>query len=250
MNYEHGNNMDNNLNFSTSTITNPLSSGASAATTAVDDGLSTPMNGKEFAGLMRDLLNKSGRQEIAAPVENSTSEVVAAEVSASNALGLQTVTLGEQFAVITTSSPLPDANSLAAFARAQGLGEGAVKTLFGDLLSSSAADSTNGLKISTAVSGGLSENVFTATGFGWPVSPSSVTPMSTLTAPVEASIGTVSSQSSRPQNLMNEGLPLFPTTATLSWLSAHPGALPISSQVATSAWSLAPHLTEELATPA
>ena len=125
--------MDNNLNFSTSTIANPLSSGAPAAATAVDDSLSTPMNGKEFAGLMRDLLNKSGRQELTASGEEGkeTKEMPGAEGDGSS--GLQTLSLGDQFAVITTASPIPDENSLAAFARAQGLGESAVKALFGDL---------------------------------------------------------------------------------------------------------------------
>ena len=234
--------MDNNLNFSPSTIANPLSNAAPAATSAVDDSLSTPMNGKEFAGLMRDLLNKSGRQEIAALVGNGSEIVAVAEVSATNALGLQTVALGEHFAVITTASPLPDANSLAAFARAQGLGEGAVKTLFGDLLPSPLAETSNGLKISTPVSVELSENVCTAPEFGWPVSNSLVAPLSISTAPVDASIGSI--------NPINAGSHLFPTTATLNWLSAHPGAFPISSQVATSAWSAPPHLTEELASPA
>ena len=125
--------MDNNLNFSTSTNVNSLSNAAPAASTAVDDSLSTPMNGKEFAGLMRDLLNKSGRQELAATGEEGkeTKEMPGSEGDGSS--GLQTLPLGDQFAVITTASPIPDENSLAAFARAQGLGESAVKALFGDL---------------------------------------------------------------------------------------------------------------------
>ncbi|MSP36509.1 MAG: hypothetical protein EXR25_12325, partial [Limnohabitans sp.] len=113
--------MDNNLNFSTSTTVNPLSNAAPAASTAVDDSLSTPMNGQEFAGLMRDLLNKSGRQELAVSAEEGkeTKEMPGSVVVGSS--GLQTLSLGDQFAVITTASPIPDENSLAAFARAQGL---------------------------------------------------------------------------------------------------------------------------------
>ena len=145
MTNEHGNNMDNNLNFSASTVANPLSSAAPAAATAVDDSLSTPMNGKEFAGLMRDLLNTSERQGIAAPAGDGAGKVAGAEGPDANAQGLQTVALGDQFAVITTASPLPDANSLAAFARAQGLGEGAVKTLFGDLVPPPLAATSKGL---------------------------------------------------------------------------------------------------------
>ena len=126
--------MDNNLNFSSTSIANPLSTAAPAATPGVDDSLSTPMNGKEFAGLMRDLLSKSGRQELAASgVEGSELEADTKCLEAP-ATGLLTLNLGDQFAVITTTSPLPDGNSLAAFARAQGLGESAVKALFGDLI--------------------------------------------------------------------------------------------------------------------
>ena len=228
--------MDNNLNFSASTVANPLSSAAPAAATAVDDSLSTPMNGKEFAGLMRDLLNTSERQGIAAPAGDGAGKVAGAEGPDANAQGLQTVALGDQFAVITTASPLPDANSLAAFARAQGLGEGAVKTLFGDLVPSPLAATSKGLKISAPASGELSENVFTAPGLGWPVTPGLSAPVSMTAAPVDASLGSITA--------VNEGSHLFPTTATLNWLSAHPGALPISSQVTTSAWSAAPHLAE------
>ena len=67
MNNEHGNSMDNNLNFSTANVANPLSSGASVSSQGVEDSLSTPMNGKEFANLMRDLINKSGRQDVPLP---------------------------------------------------------------------------------------------------------------------------------------------------------------------------------------
>jgi flagellar hook-length control protein FliK len=134
MNNEHGINMDNNLNLSSTNIANPLSNAAPTASAGVDDSLSTPMNGKEFAGLMRDLLSQSGRQELAASgVEGSELEADT-KCSEAPATGLLTLNLGDQFAVITTTSPLPDGNSLAAFARAQGLGESAVKALFGDLI--------------------------------------------------------------------------------------------------------------------
>lgn len=200
--------MDNNLNFSTSTIANPLSNAAPAASTAVDDSLSTPMNGKEFAGLMRDLLNKSGRQELAASGEEGkeTKEMPGAEGDGSS--GLQTLSLGDQFAVITTASPIPDENSLAAFARAQGLGESAVKALFGDLAT-------------------IPTEAFRSVGLSTPLA-SSVNQSLTLTA------GTLNA----PQESA------FPTTATLNWLSNHPSALPISNQVASSVWAEAPHLMQ------
>jgi flagellar hook-length control protein FliK len=218
--------MDNNLNFSTSTIANPLSSAAPAAATAVDDSLSTPMNGKEFAGLMRDLLNKSGRQELTASGEEGkeTKEMPGFEGDGSS--GLQTLSLGDQFAVITTASPLPDENSLAAFARAQGLGESAVKALFGDLATSpNVALNSVGWSTSLATSGdqGLT---LTAGAMNAPIAPVTAVTTAALIAPVAPQEST------------------FPTTATLNWLSNHPNALPISNQVATSVWAEAPHLMQ------
>ena len=220
--------MDNNLNFSTSTIANPLSSGAPAAATAVDDSLSTPMNGKEFAGLMRDLLNKSGRQELTASGEEGkeTKEMLGSEGDGSS--GLQTLSLGDQFAVITTASPIPDENSLAAFARAQGLGESAVKALFGDLATSpNVALNSVGWSTSLATSGdqGLT---LTAGAMNAAIAPAAVT-----TAALVAPVAPVAPQEST-----------FPTTATLNWLSNHPNALPISNQVAKSVWAEAPHLMQ------
>ena len=218
--------MDNNLNFSTSTIANPLSSAAPAAATAVDDSLSTPMNGKEFAGLMRDLLNKSGRQELTASGEEGkeTKDMTGFEGDGSS--GLQTLSLGDQFAVITTASPIPDENSLAAFARAQGLGESAVKALFGDLATSpNVALNSVGWSTSLATSGdqGLT---LTAGAMNAPIAPVTAVTTAALIAPVAPQEST------------------FPTTATLNWLSNHPNALPISNQVATSVWAEAPHLTQ------
>jgi hypothetical protein len=218
--------MDNNLNFSTSTIANPLSSAAPAAATAVDDSLSTPMNGKEFAGLMRDLLNKSGRQELTASGEEGkeTKEMPGFEGDGSS--GLQTLSLGDHFAVITTASPIPDENSLAAFARAQGLGESAVKALFGDLATSpNVALNSVGWSTSLATSGdqGLT---LTAGAMNASIAPVTAVTTAALIAPVAPQEST------------------FPTTATLNWLSNHPNALPISNQVATSVWAEAPHLTQ------
>jgi len=215
--------MDNNLNFSTSTISNPLSSGAPAAASAVDDSLSTPMNGKEFAGLMRDLLNKSGRQEVAASGEEGKEASATTDTFGVTESGLQTLALGEQFAVITTASPIPDANSLAAFARAQGLGESAVKALFGDL-ASSPTQALNATSMAASVGNSAS---FSSFGLSNPLSTmgdqSLTLTAGTLNAPQESA---------------------FPTTATLNWLSNHPNALPISNQVATSVWAEAPHLTQ------
>jgi hypothetical protein len=206
MNNEHGMNMDNNLNFSSTSIANPLSTAAPAATPGVDDSLSTPMNGKEFAGLMRDLLGKSGRQELAASSAEGSELTADPKNSEETATGLQTLNLGDQFAVITTTSPLPDGNSLAAFARAQGLGESAVKALFGDLIAtpsdalSAAVTATPTMDIA---------NVITASGFGW-----------------------ATAQDGLPSALSVGNAP-----AAFNWLSAHPGALPNVPRVATALMS-------------
>jgi flagellar hook-length control protein FliK len=74
---------------------------------------------------MRDLMAKGERQELAGNASGTSPD---AGVNA-----LQTMALGNQFAVITTANPLPDSSSLAQFARAQGLSESAVQALFGDL---------------------------------------------------------------------------------------------------------------------
>ncbi len=203
MTNEHGMNMDNNLNLSTANIANPLSNAAPTASSGVDDSLSTPMNGKEFAGLMRDLLNKSGRQELATSDAGESATSDKTEATGDAASGLQTLTLGDQFAVITAASPVPDANSLAAFARAQGLGEGAVKALFGDL----ASTPIDALSASTAFETG---NVLTAPSFGW----------APLQSGLSVAASTVTATPAIDPNLMTHAAP------TLNWLSGHPGVMP------------------------
>ncbi|MDE3233869.1 MAG: hypothetical protein KGN99_11220, partial [Pseudomonadota bacterium] len=110
--------MDANLNFLTAPVSNPSSVGASSGSGGLDPNLAKPMNGQEFAGVMRDLMAKGERQELAG---TATGEATDATTAA-----LQTLNLGNQFSVITAASPLPDPNSLAQFARAQGLSESAV----------------------------------------------------------------------------------------------------------------------------
>ena len=201
--------MDNNLNFSTANVANPLSSGASVSSTGVEDSLSTPMNGKEFANLMRDLINNSGRQDVAASEgegANMEGQVTTAEAGIP---GLQTLNLGEQFAVITTASPLPDANSLAAFARAQGLGEGAVKALFGDLITDPAAGT-----------------VLTAPSLGWTAVPELLPSAVSAVSATEISA--------------------IPLPATMSWLNTHPGTLPTAPQVASAVMSQFAGMTSDV----
>jgi hypothetical protein len=118
--------MDANLNFLTAPTAKPTSTGPSSAVGGLDPNLSKPMSGQEFAGVMRDLMAKGERQSVAGKSEGTPSDATTS--------GLQTMSLGNQFAVITATSPLPDPSSLADFARAQGLSESAVQTLFGDLM--------------------------------------------------------------------------------------------------------------------
>jgi flagellar hook-length control protein FliK len=158
------------------------------------------MNGKEFANLMRDLINKSGRQDVAASEGEGANTEGLAKTAEAGIPGLQTLNLGDQFAVITTASPLPDANSLAAFARAQGLGEGAVKALFGDLITDPAAGT-----------------VLTAPSLGWTALPEQ---LPSAMAAVSAS-----------------EINATPLPATMSWLNTHPGTLPTAPQVASAVMS-------------
>jgi flagellar hook-length control protein FliK len=169
------------------------------------------MNGQEFAGVMRELMAKGERQELAG------TDIGEATDTATSAL--QTLNLGDQFSVITAASPLPDPDSLAQFARAQGLSEQAVQTLFGDLTS---APTTNTQLTQT---GGL---------FGLPSNPLLASPL--VTTPIT-------------DTSANDTLTLLPSAATLGWIQAHPGSLTISDQVATSAWAEAPHLASSVAGP-
>jgi hypothetical protein len=105
---EDGNTMDAKLNFLTAPVSNPTSVGASSSSGGLDPNLAKPMNGQEFAGVMRELMAKGERQDIAGTASGETSDAAGSS--------LQTLNLGDQFSVITAASPLPDPNSLAQFA--------------------------------------------------------------------------------------------------------------------------------------
>ena len=202
--------MDANLNFLTPPASKPTSVGASKGSTGLDPSLAKPMNGQEFAGVMRDLMAQGDRQDVAGTATG--------EATDANAAALQTLNLGNQFSVITAASPLPDPNSLAEFARGQGLSESAVQALFGDL-------TTAALSPEMAQMGGL---------MGFPANPLLANPLSTnpLAATGDAST-----------------LTLLPSAATLGWIQAHPGSLTISDQVASSIWTQAPHLAAAAGSP-
>jgi flagellar hook-length control protein FliK len=80
-------------------------------------GLALPSGKTDFANLFNGQMLAQMRQEFAAPVPVQ--------------VDLQLVSLGPKINLITADAPLPDMESLASFARAQGLDEEAVRTLFG-----------------------------------------------------------------------------------------------------------------------
>jgi flagellar hook-length control protein FliK len=206
--------MDANLNFATTPSSNPTSVGASSGAKGLDPSLSKPMNGQEFAGVMRDLMAKGERQELAG---TETKEATDATTAA-----LQTLNLGSQFSVITAASPLPDPNSLAQFARAQGLSESAVQALFGDL-------TTKPTEISLAQTaemasfGGL---------MGLPVAP---------VAPV-ATIATIATVTPIAGSADISTLTILPSAAPIGWIQSQPSSLALADQVGSSGLTLSPQL--------
>lgn len=107
--------MDANLFFS---ATAPVYKTGLEATPGTQPAEKT-LGGVEFNALVSDYLQGHQRQELAA-------------LGGAGA-DLQIQPLGPEIDLITTGAPLPDLGSLAAFARAQGLDESAVKLLFGNL---------------------------------------------------------------------------------------------------------------------
>jgi flagellar hook-length control protein FliK len=168
------------------------------------------MNGQEFAGVMRDLMAKGERQDVAGTAPG--------EATDANAAALQTLNLGNQFSVITAASPLPDPNSLAEFARGQGLSESAVQALFGDLTQTALTVAPTAITPEIAQIGGL---------LGFPANPLLTNPLTTN--PLVATNDTST-------------LTLLPSAATLGWVQAHPGSLTISDQVESPVWTQTPLL--------
>ena len=211
--------MDANLNFLTASTTNPTSVGAPSGSTGLDPSLAKPMNGQEFAGVMRDLMAKGERQDVAG--------IAPGEATDANAAALQTLNLGNQFSVITAASPLPDPNSLAQFARAQGLSESAVQALFGDLALPTASATALPIALTPEMGqvGGL---------MGFPANPLLINPLMAHSVAASSDAST---------------LTLLPSAATLGWIQANPSSLTISDQVDKSLWTQAPHLSLTSANP-
>jgi hypothetical protein len=177
------------------------------------------MNGQEFAGVMRDLMAKGERQDVAG--------IAPGEATDANAAALQTLNLGNQFSVITAASPLPDPNSLAQFARAQGLSESAVQALFGDLALPTA--SATALPIAPTPEMGQIGGLM-----GFPANPLLTNPLMAHSVAATSDVNT---------------LTLLPSAATLGWIQANPSSLTISDQVDKSLWTQAPHLSLTSANP-
>jgi hypothetical protein len=94
---------------------NPTSVNLVSPAESPPGGAPSAMRGADFANLLGHLMNPGGRQDLAAA-------------------GLQALPIGPQIEVITAAEPLPDAASLAAFAKGQGLDEAMVQALFGGAL--------------------------------------------------------------------------------------------------------------------
>ena len=197
--------MDANLNFATTPSSNPTSVGASSGAKGLDPSLAKPMNGQEFAGVMRDLMAKGERQELAGTEPKEATDATTA--------ALQTLNLGSQFSVITAASPLPDPNSLAQFARAQGLSESAVQALFGDL-TTKPSDIAMAQTPEISSFGGL---------MGLPVAP--------VAGSADAST-----------------LTILPSATPIGWIQSQPSSVTLSDQVGSSGLTLSPQMAT-LGTP-
>ena len=116
----------------------PAVQGATPAGAASGAAPGTALRGADFANLLGSMLADPKRQGIAA--------AGLAEA------GLQALPLGPQIEVITAVKPVPDAGSLMAFARSQGLDESTLASLFGDLAAPAPAGVT-GLSATSATPG-------------------------------------------------------------------------------------------------
>ena len=105
--------MESNLSFlANRAISSPTADASPAASPA-----QTPAGPGDFAEVLNGQTLKAQRQHLAALDAPGQ--------------GLQVVPLGSKLNIITSDAPLPDMDSLAQFARMQGLDEGAVQALFG-----------------------------------------------------------------------------------------------------------------------
>ncbi len=134
--------MTANLDFSSthgsSSQISPAALGGVAPATQPVGLAAGPISG-DFAELLTGHMLKMERQGLAAFATDGIAP----------GAGLQILPLGKELNVITSDAPMPDLASVAAFARAQGLGDAAVQALFGPI-SAPAAPSLNGIDVNPA----------------------------------------------------------------------------------------------------
>ena len=238
--------MDANLIFASTTAPNALSLGATAPVSGVDASMSGTMSGQEFAGVMRDLMTPTDRQGIAAPGADNGLGLATS--------GLQTLNLGDQLSLITTASPVPDAGSLAEFARSQGLGESAVKALFGDLLIGSPSTQV-GTETTSSIGWATMTNPPTNASSLMSLASSSNSDLTLNRVPTAPVMGTLQNAEVQEVGLPPVGISLseaFPKASTLTWLASHPSAMPVNleaQKAAQSVWANAPHQSLNLTSP-
>ncbi|NBX05205.1 MAG: flagellar hook-length control protein FliK [Betaproteobacteria bacterium] len=137
--------MTTQLNFSASA--NPVSAlvGAGLVDAKAAPGAGEASGGSQFAELFTGHMLKLERQGIAAAEDAFSS--------------LQVMPLGPGINVITSDAPVPDIQSLVAFAKAQGLDEAAVAGLFGDMPAAPAMPTMPTMPTSARATDGLAAGV-------------------------------------------------------------------------------------------
>jgi len=131
-------NLDFSSTLDSSSQLSPAALGGVAPATQPVGLAAGPISG-DFAELLTGHMLKMERQGLAAFATDGIAP----------GAGLQILPLGKELNVITSDAPMPDLASVAAFARAQGLGEAAVQALFGPI-SAPAAPSLNGIDVNPA----------------------------------------------------------------------------------------------------
>lgn len=190
--------MESNLSFLASRAISAPAADASPASAPTQ----TPAGPGDFAEVLNGQTLKAQRQHLAtldAPGQ-----------------GLQVVPLGSKLNIITSDAPLPDMDSLAQFARMQGLDEGAVQALFGT--SSEAKTATSGAS-------GLAANALATTALASP-SPATLA----VLAGAAPNVGVLASADPAPNTV--DGAVVLASAAA----PALPGAtLPVAAPVQASA---------------
>ena len=199
--------MTTQLNFSAAS--NPLSAlaGAGLADAKGAPGGPDSAAGSHFAELFTGHMLKLERQGFAAEQD---------------ALGaLQVMSLGPSINVITSDAPVPDMQSLVAFAKAQGLDDAAVAGLFGDIPMQ--AQALNGALPVAAPAGAVALPVSTL-GLQIPSAPDSAPPSLPVAAPAGAVALPVSTLGIQiPSAPDPASVPASPALPTLGMLQAIPG---------------------------